>query len=73
MAHPIYAINDRLTMGHNLYGIAYQFYRSRFDIQRYAEKDTLMRFLEYNLCVDPNRSSGLFAKLYLYWRQQKHI
>ncbi len=60
-----------LTMGHNLYGIAYQFYRSKFNIGRYADKDVLMRFLDHNLRVDPNRSSGLLAKLYLMWRYQK--
>jgi len=60
-----------LTMGHNLYGIAYQFYRSKFNMSRYADKDVLMRFLDYNLRADPNRSSGLLAKLYLLWRHQK--
>lgn len=60
-----------LTMGHNLYGIAYQFYRTKFNMQRYADKDVLMRFLDDNLRVDPNRSSGLLAKLYLMWRHQK--
>ena len=59
-----------LTMGHNLYGIAYQFYRSKFNIDRYTEKDALMRFLDYNLRVDPNRSPGLLAKLFLMWRYQ---
>lgn len=60
-----------LTMGHNLYGIAYQFYREKFNMGRYADKDILMRFLDHNLRVDPNRSSGLLAKLYLLWRHQK--
>jgi glycosyltransferase involved in cell wall biosynthesis len=60
-----------LTMGHNLYGIAYQFYRSRFNMGRYADKDVLMRFLDHNLRTDPNRSSGLLAKLYLLWGHQK--
>ncbi len=60
-----------LTMGHNLYGIAYQFYRSKFNIGRYADKDELMRFLDHNLRVDPNRSSGLLGKLYLMWRHQR--
>jgi glycosyltransferase involved in cell wall biosynthesis len=60
-----------LTMGHNLYGIAYQFYRSKFNIDRYTEKDALMRFLDYNLRVDPNCSPGLLAKLFLMWRHQK--
>ena len=60
-----------LTMGQNLYGIAYQFYRSKFNLGRYADKDVLMRFLDNSLRTDPNRSSRLFAKLYLLWRFQK--
>jgi len=60
-----------LTMGHNLYGIAYQFYRSKLNMGRYADKDVLMRFLDHSLRTDPNRSSGLLAKLYLLWRFQK--
>jgi hypothetical protein len=58
-------------MGHNLYGIAYQFYRSKFHMGRYADKDVLMRFLAHNLRTDPNRSSGLLAKLYLLWGHQR--
>jgi glycosyltransferase involved in cell wall biosynthesis len=60
-----------LTMGHNLYGIAYQFYRTKFNMGRYADKDVLMRFLDHNLRSDPNRSSGFLAKLYMMWRYQK--
>lgn len=60
-----------LTMGHNLYGIAYQFYRIKFNMWRYADKDVLLRFLDHNLSSDPNRSSGFLAKLYMMWRYQK--
>jgi glycosyltransferase involved in cell wall biosynthesis len=60
-----------LTMGHNLYGIGYQFYRTKFNMDRYVDKDVLMRFLDHNLRMDPNRSSGLLAKLYMMWRHQK--
>jgi glycosyltransferase involved in cell wall biosynthesis len=60
-----------LTMGHNLYGIGYQFYRTKFNMDRYVDKDVLMRFLDHHLRVDPNRSSGLLAKLYMMWQYQK--
>lgn len=60
-----------LTMGHNLYGIAYQFYRGKFNMGRFADKDVLMRFLDHTLRTDPNRASGFLAKLYLLWRFQK--
>ncbi|MEJ5349864.1 MAG: glycosyltransferase [Desulfosoma sp.] len=35
-----------LTMAHNLYGIAYQYYRDRFGLSRHLHKDLLLRFLE---------------------------
>jgi glycosyltransferase involved in cell wall biosynthesis len=60
-----------LTMAHNLYGIAYQFYRSKFKLDRYANKDVLMRFLDQNLRVDVNQHPGLLAKLYLLWQYRK--
>lgn len=60
-----------LTMAHNLYGIAYQFYRSKFRLNRYADKDVLMRFLDQNLRADVNRNPGLLAKLYLLLQYRK--
>jgi glycosyltransferase involved in cell wall biosynthesis len=60
-----------LTMAHNLYGIAYQFYCSKFRLNRYADKDVLMRFLDRNLRIDVNRNPGLLAKLYLLWQHRK--
>ncbi|PIP41761.1 MAG: glycosyl transferase [Desulfobacterales bacterium CG23_combo_of_CG06-09_8_20_14_all_51_8] len=34
------------TMAHNLYGIAYQFYKSKFDFDRYITKNTLFKFVD---------------------------
>jgi glycosyltransferase involved in cell wall biosynthesis len=61
-----------LTLAHNLYAIAYQFYRSRFDLDRYTDKDLLMRFLDRNLRVDVDRTPGLLSKLYLLWQSHRH-
>jgi glycosyltransferase involved in cell wall biosynthesis/predicted metal-dependent phosphoesterase TrpH len=63
------------TMAHNLYGIAYQFYRSKFTLARYTDKDPLMRFLDRSLRTDPTDGSGIFSKLYLFWngRRQRRI
>ncbi len=33
----------------NVYGIAFQFYKSKFDIDRYVNKDVFLRFLDRNL------------------------
>lgn len=60
-----------LTMAHNLYGIAYQFYRDKFNLNQYADKDPLMRFLDRNLRVDENRSPGVFSKIYLLWQYRR--
>lgn len=63
-----------LTMGHNLYGIAYQYYRSKFSLNRYTDKDVLMRFLDRNLCADHKPHLGLLSRLYLlrqYRREKK--
>ncbi len=63
-----------LTMGHNLYGIAYQYYCSKFNLNRYSDKDVLMRFLERNLTVDQKTHLGILARIYLmhqYRKEQK--
>jgi glycosyltransferase involved in cell wall biosynthesis len=40
---------DPQTLAHNLYGIAYQFYCSKFDLDNYVNKDDLMTFLDLSL------------------------
>ncbi len=59
------------TMAHNLYGIAYQFYRSKFALSRYTDKDPLMRFLDRSLRNHPRETAGLFSKLYLLWNERR--
>jgi glycosyltransferase involved in cell wall biosynthesis len=63
------------TMAHNLYGIAYQFYRSRFNLGRFSDKDVLMRFLDRSLRIDLETEPGLISKLYYLWsyRRRKMI
>jgi glycosyltransferase involved in cell wall biosynthesis len=60
-----------LTMAHNLYGIAYQYYCSKFNLNRYTDKDVLMRFLDRNLSVNPPIQAGLLSRLYLFWQGRK--
>ncbi|ACV69273.1 glycosyltransferase [Desulfohalobium retbaense] len=40
------------TMAHNLYGIAYQFYRSKFNLGRHAGKDSLLQFADAALTTE---------------------
>ncbi len=63
-----------LTMGHSLYGIAYQYYREKFKLERCADKDLLIRFLDHHLGVDDHTHNNLLTQLYLLWkfRKSKH-
>ncbi len=61
-----------LTLARNLYSIAYQYYRNKFGLDRYADKDVLLRFLDHALLTDlPEEKSGLLSKLHFFWRCRK--
>jgi glycosyltransferase involved in cell wall biosynthesis len=60
-----------LTLAHNLYGIAYQFYREKFNLERYAERDVLMRFLDRSLRMRTESESGIFSRIYSFWNYRK--
>lgn len=60
-----------LTLAHNLYGIAYQFYRSKFKLERYTERDILMRFLDRSLSIRPENEPGILSRIYFYWNYRK--
>lgn len=40
----------------NVYGIAYQFYKSKFSLERHINKDVLLRFLENTLHTRPEQA-----------------
>ena len=52
------------TLAHNLYGIAYQFFKDRLNFERYAGKDVLIRFLNNMLCPETEHHNELLFKLY---------
>lgn len=54
-----------LTLSYTLYSIAYQFYRTKFRLDRYVHKDLFMRFLD-GFLDQPNQKSGLKSKIYLF-------
>jgi glycosyltransferase involved in cell wall biosynthesis len=58
------------TMAHNLYGIAYQFYKNRFNFERHVDKDIFLRFLDRFLQNNPHER-GLLTKLYAVWNHRK--
>ncbi len=58
------------TMAHNLYGIAYQFYRNKFDLERHVTKDIFVTFLDRFLQSEP-REKGLLGRFYSLWNHRK--
>ena len=52
-----------LAMAHNLYGIAYQFFTHRFQLDRYANADLLKSFLDRLLKPESQGPSWLLVRL----------
>ncbi len=60
------------TMAHNLYGIAYQFYRNRFNLGRHAGKDPLLTFLDRSLMPEAPEETSIMSRVYAYLSKRKH-
>jgi glycosyltransferase involved in cell wall biosynthesis len=60
-------------MSHNLYGIAYQFYRKKFDMEKFIGKDILLRFLDQSLRMDREEEKGFVTKLYCLWQSKRQL
>ncbi|MEZ4526588.1 MAG: glycosyltransferase [Desulfobacterales bacterium] len=58
------------TMAHNLYAIAWQFYRERFQLERHCGKDRLLRFLDRSLRPDREEEDGLVSKIYCFFTER---
>lgn len=61
------------TMSHNLYGIAYQFYCKKFDMEKFIGKDILLRFLDQSLRMDREAEKGFVTKLYCLWQSKRQL
>ncbi len=59
------------TLAHNLYGIAYQYYRNRFGLGRYVNRDILLKYLERSLNSDPEAEGGLLSRLQVFWNYRR--
>ncbi|WP_245590842.1 glycosyltransferase [Nitratidesulfovibrio termitidis] len=53
-----------VTMAHNLYSIAYQFYKQRFGLARHVNRDTVLRFADRVLTGAPEPEGGLLTRLH---------
>jgi glycosyltransferase involved in cell wall biosynthesis len=58
------------TMAHNFYSIAYQYYRSKFHLERFQGRDLLIKFLDRALRPASQRSvageGGFLSKVYFF-------
>jgi glycosyltransferase involved in cell wall biosynthesis len=51
------------TMAHNLYSIAYQFYKHKFTLNRFVGKDLLLRFLDRALITSSIHEPGMVERM----------
>jgi len=59
------------TLAHNLYGIAYQYYKNRLGLERYVNKDPLMKFLDRSLRSADDAEPGLFSRIHFFWHHRR--
>jgi glycosyltransferase involved in cell wall biosynthesis len=62
-----------LTLAHNLYSIAYQFYEHKFQLERYLNSDILLSFLHRFLQLDQCRAPRLFERLNLFLAKRRSL
>ncbi|GFK92781.1 Alpha-monoglucosyldiacylglycerol synthase [Fundidesulfovibrio magnetotacticus] len=70
-ARPAGRTSSPKAMAHNLYAIAYQFYKARFGLERTVDKDVLLTFLDRFLSGDPGRRAGVVFRLQALWTAVK--
>lgn len=59
------------AMAHNLYGIAYQFYKNKLSLDRHVQKDILLRFLDRMLCTSNGGEGGILTRLTWIWSYRR--
>ncbi len=62
-----------LMLAHNIYGIAYQYYARKTNLERHARRDPLVGFLSQSLQPTPagRPAKGVFSQLCRMWRHRK--
>ncbi|MDJ0811168.1 MAG: glycosyl transferase, partial [Desulfobacterales bacterium] len=63
------------TMAQNFYSIAFQYYRSKFNLERYEGKDILLNFMDCALCYTQAQKARderrFLGKVYLFFNTRK--
>ncbi len=65
--------SDPCVMSHNIYGIAYGYYKRKLNFQDDVNKDPVLRFLDRCLQADSASDETLVTKLIYSWRKRKPI
>jgi glycosyltransferase involved in cell wall biosynthesis len=60
-----------LTLAHNLYGIGYQFYKSRLNLERHVPRDIVLRFLDRFLNGNTVSEESVWNRVYCLWHQHR--
>ncbi|MBN1626459.1 MAG: glycosyltransferase [Deltaproteobacteria bacterium] len=63
------------TMSHNLYSIAYQFYKSKFKFDKYTNDESLLRFAECILAPDAGAGENFMKRIrgYIGYQRPGHF
>jgi hypothetical protein len=59
------------NLAHNIYSVAYQFYSSKFKLQRYTHKDILLELIDSYLGPNAHHNSNFLRSLYFMWQQKR--
>lgn len=59
------------SFGRNVYGIAYQFYKDKFGLERYVNKDLLLRYLDRSLQGRSDLTDPLLSRLTLFLSKRR--
>ncbi len=63
-----------LHLAHNIYGIGYQYYAQKAGLERHADKDRFLGFLNRSLqpATGEQPSNGMFSRFCGFWRSKKN-
>jgi glycosyltransferase involved in cell wall biosynthesis len=70
-AEPVGKGSTPQVMSHNLYGIAYQYYKRKLNFGGSVDKDLVLRFLDRCLQSDTEKEQRLVSRLIYSWRENK--
>jgi hypothetical protein len=59
------------TLAHNLYSIAYQFYRHKLDLGPQVPQEFLLRYVDRSLRCGGEEDSGLLSRLHFLWQYRR--